>query len=115
MKRIDTFCKLRYIRTSEYYFVLPAPSGISYNPEYLTWSGEGIGRYLVFFAIEGVLYFALVFVVDSDLFKKMIQGIRKVLCCRKKRLVYSETDKAINVEVRLTKIRKCCGLCKCRG
>ncbi|XP_033630935.1 ATP-binding cassette sub-family A member 3-like [Asterias rubens] len=72
--------------------------GISYNPEYLTWSGEGIGRYLVFFAIEGVLYFALVFVVDSDLFKKMIQGIRKVLCCRKKRLVYSETDKAINVE-----------------
>ncbi|XP_022091487.1 ATP-binding cassette sub-family A member 3-like [Acanthaster planci] len=71
--------------------------GISYEPEYLTWGGKGIGRYLVFLAIEGLVYMALVFLVDSSLFKKVAPPLRNA-CCRRKALVYSETHKVTKLE-----------------
>ncbi|XP_038064273.1 ATP-binding cassette sub-family A member 3-like [Patiria miniata] len=66
--------------------------GISYEPDYLTWEGEGIGRYLVYLAVEGFVYMSLVFLVDSSLFKKVAPKLRKAFC-RRKALVYSEMNK----------------------
>ncbi|XP_070581084.1 phospholipid-transporting ATPase ABCA3-like isoform X2 [Ptychodera flava] len=51
--------------------------GITYDESYIGWNENGgIGRYLVFLAMEGIVYMALVFLVESKIFRMMWYCIR---------------------------------------
>ena len=50
-------------------FMVPGNCGtncLDYNTDYLSWEAGGIGRFLVFLAIQGQIYFAILFLLESQ-------------------------------------------------
>ncbi|KAL3853222.1 hypothetical protein ACJMK2_016778 [Sinanodonta woodiana] len=43
----------------------------TFYSNYLTWDSPGIGRYLVFMAMEGFVYFGIVFLIESGLLSRL--------------------------------------------
>ena len=53
------------------------PDGcLDYNENYLSFEVGGIGRMLVFLAVQGVIYFTLLYLIESGVFKKIFYLIR---------------------------------------
>ncbi|XP_071106304.1 phospholipid-transporting ATPase ABCA3-like [Haliotis cracherodii] len=48
------------------------------NENYFGWAQNGIGRMLIFLAIQGVVYFSLLFAIELNLFKKLFYAIRNL-------------------------------------
>ncbi len=48
---------------------------IDYNTNYLAWAPGGIGRMLVFLAIQGLAYFILLFLIESQVFQQIYYAV----------------------------------------
>ncbi|XP_066910613.1 phospholipid-transporting ATPase ABCA3-like [Clytia hemisphaerica] len=44
--------------------------------DYLAWETPGIGRYLVFLALEGLIFFAIVLLIEYGVFRRILQTIK---------------------------------------
>ncbi|KAL3853224.1 hypothetical protein ACJMK2_016780 [Sinanodonta woodiana] len=49
----------------------------TFYSNYLTWDSPGIGRYLVFMAMEGFVYFGIIFLIESGLLSRLKYMILK--------------------------------------
>ena len=49
---------------------------IYYNENYLGWAPSGIGRMLVFLFLQGILYWALLFMIDSGALQSLFYWLR---------------------------------------
>ncbi|KAL3853226.1 hypothetical protein ACJMK2_016782 [Sinanodonta woodiana] len=61
-------------KTTNYPCCFPDKCGstcFTFYSNYLTWDSPGIGRYLVFMAIDGFVYFGIVFLIESGLLSRL--------------------------------------------
>ncbi|KAK3091888.1 hypothetical protein FSP39_023469 [Pinctada imbricata] len=49
---------------------------IYYNPDFLGWQKNGIGRMLAFLAAQGVMYFALLLFIESNIAQKILNMLK---------------------------------------
>jgi len=45
---------------------------MNFNENYMTMEPGGIGRMLVFLAVQGVVYFVIVFMIELNVFKNLM-------------------------------------------
>lgn len=91
-------------------FLVIATSNFQWD--YLSWNNPGIGRFLIFLAIEGVLFFSIVLLVEYHAFRRgfsVIVNWFRHLCsnwCLRRRAVYVVTnDHQLDSDVLNEKIR----------
>ena len=53
-------------------------STLEFQDNYLAWENPGIGRYLVFLAIEGIVFFALVLLIEYRVFHAITRIFKPV-------------------------------------
>ena len=46
-------------------------SQLEFQENYLSWDNPGIGRYLVFLALEGIVFYALVLLIEYGVFNRL--------------------------------------------
>lgn len=73
--------------------------GVQYDTDYLRWSDGGIGRPITYLSVTGLFYFVLVFVVDSRSGSRLASFLTKMICRKKKNLVFSEMLKDTGAEL----------------
>ena len=53
---------------------------VEYNSNYLGWEKKGIGRMIVFMAIEGFVYYTIVAIIEFQVVKTIVNFFKSMIC-----------------------------------
>lgn len=58
--------------------ILGMPTGIDFQTNFLAWERYGVGRFLVFMFLEGLIFFAILFTIEYDVPAILVQTSRRI-------------------------------------
>lgn len=87
-------------------FLVNATSNFQWN--YLAWDNPGIGRFLIFLALEGFVFFGIVLMIEYRVFKRAYDVLARCvasLCTRRNAVYVMTSDHLLDSDVVNEKIR----------